>query len=272
MFYYTCLGENRPYAGNMKHEFDGKEISAQVLEQLVADRVPAGHHLVYLPTGPGTPSSNHELAEAAASLANAHGGFVVLGVRTEGGRPLEMVGLGDGDPERSLEEARRVLAERIHPNVDAHVTVVRFDGGGHALVVEVPPSLDAPHLADGIYPQRHGRTNVVMSPAEIDRVRAHRRNALEGFRARARELADAAQYNRIVKVKAGSVGLHLYVASAPLLLLGREAELAAGDVGLPGLQVLWGASGRRSSCGVPTSAPWGPDPTPGMRASRNSPT
>jgi len=228
----------------MENPLDGKALSAQALKTLVTDGTPAGHHLVYLPVGLGTPSSNRELANAVASLANAHGGLVVLGVETDGDRPRKLAGLGSGDPESDREEVRRTLTERIRPTVDAHVTVVRIAGGRHTLVIEVPPSLDAPHHVDGVYPQRSGRETVVMTAAEIDRVRAYRRSVLEGLRARALTLADAAQHNRIVRVKAGSVGLYLYVASVPHTLWGREVELASGDANLPGLQVLRGVVGE----------------------------
>ncbi|ADR37749.1 hypothetical protein Ocepr_2301 (plasmid) [Oceanithermus profundus DSM 14977] len=226
------------------------------LERLVTDRVRAGHHLVYVPR----PSDEDEeapqgeeagrdegesqveaLVHAAAALANAHGGVVVQGIEATGDLPVRLVGF-DGAPSFHVAMLLRdALEEHADPPIDNRVVTVDLDDGRYAIVVEIPPSLDAPHQVNGVYPQRSGRETVVMTAAEIDRVRAHRRTVLEGFRARARELADAAQHGRNVPVKeTDGVGLYLYVASVPLAVSGREVEIGPAGDGLPAMHLLLG--------------------------------
>lgn len=93
-----------------------------------------------------------ELAKDLAAMANSRGGMLVFGIRDEGDRAAELLGvpdLSDGVMERRIRQVGYNMVYppvqvRCHPLVEDHV---------YALVVEVPESDDAPHL---VQPRRDG--------------------------------------------------------------------------------------------------------------------
>ncbi|QAY60921.1 ATP-binding protein [Microbacterium protaetiae] len=88
---------------------------------------------------------NGDMPKDIAAMANSGGGVIVFGVRAEGKAAAERVDAGALD--EGVEQAlRRVAINAITPPV-LGLHIVHLDGGGNrAIVVAVPPSLDAPHL------------------------------------------------------------------------------------------------------------------------------
>jgi len=187
---------------------------------------PAGDHLVYVEALPDTPQEELTLARAAAALANASGGFIVVGVQPADSAP-RAVGVGAGDPDGDARTVEQVIASATFPPVDAYAAPVRLSGGRHLVVIEVPRSLDAPHLAGGTYPIREGATIRDMPAAERERLERDRASDLRTLRDRARAvtLGDVADEMFLRARLNGVRGAFLYVASIPTVLTGRGVEI-----------------------------------------------
>ncbi|EHB57970.1 AAA-4 family protein [Mycolicibacterium rhodesiae JS60] len=121
-------------------------LTDELLSEAVAARVAETDGLDWkseLPPAKGIPQT--EFPKDVAAMANSGGGVIVYGVREEQKAAIERVDVGEFDEahERSL---RNAAITAISPSVfglDIHrVGVV----GSRAVIVEVPPSLDGPHL------------------------------------------------------------------------------------------------------------------------------
>lgn len=191
-------------------------------------RQPEGIHLVYAEELPQTEPEEYTFAAHVAALANACGGFVLVGAAWNSERrEPELGGLGVGDPEAIPERLEEIVATHVEPKVDVLVTTLRIAGGWHLAVVEVPRSLGAPHHIDGAYPLRVGRGETEMAPEEcerLERARAGERRTLSE-RARAVALGHPERDTLLRGRHGGARGAFLYVASIPAVLSGRGVQL-----------------------------------------------
>lgn len=105
-----------------------------------------------------------DIAEPAAGMANASGGFLILGVeeRTYDGRRAVT---GVEDPEGAISRVKRRL-ENVQPPIDAEISVESVDGTT-VVVVEIPVWSALPHAIDGTFYIREGVTNRPMGPDEL---------------------------------------------------------------------------------------------------------
>jgi hypothetical protein len=127
-------------------------------------------------------------AEDVASLANAHGGVLVIGVRD---RPREIVGLGDvvREVENRLKVARQVIANHIEYDGDLvsfHQVVIPSDDGEKVcLVIVVAQSRMTVGVHDGqghyTYPVRRETGIDRVSPFEIEKQKTHVKNDNHDF-------------------------------------------------------------------------------------------
>ena len=187
-----------------------------------------GIHLVYVEKLPQTEPEEHTFAAHVAALANACGGFVLVGAVWNSKRSgPELGGLGAGDPEATTERLEEIVATHVEPKVDALVTTLRIAGGRHLAAVEVPRSLDAPHHIDGAYPLRVGREEKEMTPEECERLKLARAGERSNLRERARAVAlGHPEHDTLLRGRHGGVrGVFLYVASIPAVLSGRGVQL-----------------------------------------------
>ena len=207
---------------------------------------PAGDHLVYVETLPDTPQEELALARTAAVLANASGGFIVVGVQPADGAP-RAVGVGAGDPDGDARTVEQAIAGATFPPVDVYAAPVQLSGERHLVVIEVPRSLDAAHLVGGTYPIREGAAIRDMPAAERERLERDRASDLRTLRDRARAVAlgdmadEAFMRGRLNGVR----GAFLYVASIPAVLTGRGVEIE-----LPPNRVVFRLAGEALLAGV----------------------
>lgn len=107
--------------------------------------------------------ANRALAIDLASLAPA-GGTILVGVtddRPPAPAPVQLEGL--------RERVEQVARSAIDPPLGVQVREIPSADSRGYLVIEVPPSLDAPHAVDGVFRGRAGSTNVRLSAAEVRR-------------------------------------------------------------------------------------------------------
>lgn len=147
-------------------------ISDRLLDDAVAAGVPETDDLDWkseLPPASGLPLT--DFPKDVAAMANRGGGLIVYGVKESQGAAVARVDVGDVSEahERSL---RSAAVTSITPPVFG-LKVHRLSSGGmRAIVVQVPPSTDGPHL---IYrndyfgaPVRNGADTVWMKEGQIE--------------------------------------------------------------------------------------------------------
>jgi len=200
-------------------------LSDEAITKLLESQ-PAGDHLIYIEALPNSPQEELTLARAAAALANASGGFIVVGAQPVDGAP-RAGGVGAGDPDGDARTVEQVIAGATFPPVDVYAAPARLSGERHLVVIEVPRSLDAPHQAGGTYPIREGAAIREMPAAEREHLERDRASDLRTLRDRARAvtLGDMADEAFIRGRLNGVRGAFLYVASIPAVLTGRGVEI-----------------------------------------------
>jgi predicted HTH transcriptional regulator len=92
-----------------------------------------------------------ELAKLLASMANARGGYIIVGAK-EGG---EIIGF---DRPALAENKLRRASDSLKPPLNANGEMVSVDGKP-LFVISVPRSPNSPHLSNGKIFQRRGKTD-----------------------------------------------------------------------------------------------------------------
>lgn len=105
-------------------------------------------------------SANLEFARDVASLA-VHGGRIYVGVAETEGEPPHV------DPVDLSGLAEQVVATRVSPPLTITTQALRADDQSGVLIVRVPLSPRAPHMADGRYWRRLDKTKAPMTDIEV---------------------------------------------------------------------------------------------------------
>lgn len=115
------------------------ELTIGDLNRLIEDEIEESLFLEY--KGEWTA---RQLAKTVAAFANTEGGTLVLGMRTEGRRPVELTGIHhEGDLGESLDQLVRAT---IAPRADLRFVEIRLAGTRPSLVAEVPAGPSRPYL------------------------------------------------------------------------------------------------------------------------------
>ena len=134
----------------------------------------------------------------------------------------QVVGLELEDPDKAVSALEHAIRDLTKPAVEAHTVPVKLGNGRHVLVVEMPRSLNAPHMADGRFYRRVGRSTVPMNYMDIRRAFAELGDAVRKLRERLhRWIEDMERGHGPVEWKP-QPALFLYVASVPAF----DGELA----------------------------------------------
>lgn len=116
------------------------QIAADDLHRLIADQVEESLFLEYK-----SDMSSRGVSRTVAAFANTEGGTLILGVRTEGRLPVEILGLeAKGDLGESLDQ---MVRSSVAPRPDVRFWQVDDPSTDKScLVVEVPPGAARPYL------------------------------------------------------------------------------------------------------------------------------
>ena len=123
------------------------DISLDDIRLLVDNRVPEGPYLDYKETPySGRPQDRREMLRDATALANAEGGYLVLGVREDGaGRPVELIPFDN--PQGLAQAIRLACLDGIRDRVEGlEVRAFETSFNQGIIVVRVPSSQDRPHM------------------------------------------------------------------------------------------------------------------------------
>lgn len=220
------------------------ETSAADLQRLVDDGVRESRAIGYRSRLDDDDGDLCELLADVSSFANTAGGQLVVGMKSEDGVPVELVGV-----EASVLGAARIehaLRDGLDPGIAGlHVQVVALPGNGAAAVIQVARSLAGPHMVTfkgrrGFYARssigRHPmdvtelRTAFLESREFVDRARRWRRQRL--WRLGAEELPVRAS------AELPTLALHLVPfssAAGPRHDMTELSRMLLGPVGASGL-------------------------------------
>lgn len=180
---------------------------AEVIAAAAGGLLDEGHHVELKREIAAGPAANKELGRDLASCA-VDGGLIVVGITDDSGRAGTVVDVDlPGLAERVDQVARRITPPlsvlcRDLSNPDKP--------GRGVLLVEIPPSPDAPHMADERYWGRGDRTEHTLADAEVRELIAARSRA----RADARVLLDRFIDAEASAVAGNSLGT-LFVLAVP---------------------------------------------------------
>lgn len=125
-----------------------EQITEAVLRELIANQVSEAKTIEYKQSLPGTSDGDRkEFLADVSSFANASGGHLVYGMKEDGGLPVELCGLDEGDPDAVVSTIDSRIRDGIKPRIPGVVVWwVPLDGGRGAAVVRVPKSFASPHM------------------------------------------------------------------------------------------------------------------------------
>lgn len=194
-------------------------------------RLNEGDHLDLKRELPGGDRGNNSIAVDLASFALG-GGAIVVGVDEGPPAALTPVALR-GQRERVEQIAR----SSIDPPLRVAVREIAADGrgGDGYLVIDVPPSADAPHAVAGVFRGRSGTTNTVLTAHEVRRL--HEREPEGGVRPITEVLRRFVELDPTQEAQRRQA--HLFVVGRPLR---ADAEMLQPWSGTGG------RSGRVSMC------------------------
>ncbi|MGQ9555751.1 MAG: RNA-binding domain-containing protein [Anaerolineae bacterium] len=124
-----------------------QDLSLDDLKLLVENRVPEGPHLDYkeLPYG-GRPQDRREMLRDIVALANADGGYLIIGIREDlAGRATELAPIDD--PEPIAQSMQLTCLDGIRDRIEGlEVRVFEMGFNQGVVAVRVPPSDQRPHM------------------------------------------------------------------------------------------------------------------------------
>jgi len=205
------------------------ELEEEDLLALVRRGVSESLYLDYKRALPKNRDGRKELAKDVAAFANAYGGYLIYGVREEGGVAKEIVGLELQDPDREISALEHAIRDLTEPQVEVHVAPVELSNGRYVLVVEVPRSLNAPHMADGRFYRRAGRSSAPMGYMDIRRAFAERGDVIRKLRERFQQWVTDLERGHGPVEWGPQPSTFLYVASIPALDAGLTRVFGPED-------------------------------------------
>lgn len=129
--------------------FDGKvlsEITNEEIEQLVTDHIKENQNLEYkLTVNYKTPEERFETLCDIVSLANAGGGYLVIGIRDDGkGRAMRFENIENA--ESMIKSIRSICLEHVAERIEGIEFDIRHIKNCIILIVRVPTSSRIPHM------------------------------------------------------------------------------------------------------------------------------
>ena len=123
------------------------KLTEQDLLALISAGTAEGKSIEYKQALPGnSDEEKREFLADVTSFANASGGHIVFGMKEDQGLAKEMCGLGPVDPDAEilrLENIARGSVDPRIPGLGSHGVPLGI--GGHAIVMRIPASWQAPH-------------------------------------------------------------------------------------------------------------------------------
>jgi hypothetical protein len=150
--------------------FSGK-ITEQTIQNLINEGVEEFKHLDYKSELKlNTDREKKEFARDVSAFANSGGGILIFGVREEGHRPVEIVGIDLRDI--SKEKMENVILSCISPKISKQIVPVTLaEANRQVFVIIIDQSTNAPHMVikdkDNRYYKRYDFSSILMDEYEV---------------------------------------------------------------------------------------------------------
>ena len=147
-----------------------EDIDEKTIHGLISDKEPESQYLEYKQKPwDDTSKDRKESLYDVTALANAYGGTILLGIRTDGDIPVEIVGVENAAAVQSNLQKRAIAS--IDPRIPGLRIRVVQASGKDVVVIYVPRSGRSPHMVtlEGTnkFYRRHGKDKLLMSVDEI---------------------------------------------------------------------------------------------------------
>jgi predicted HTH transcriptional regulator len=144
----------------LKEEIQMQKLTEKAFRQLIARGETSTVELKIASPRPD------EMAERLCGLANAQGGFIIIGVADEN---LEIVGVPDKRIAQTIDVILRATRQIIKPELvlDPSEPEVHMLDGKKLVVATVPPNRGAVYQAGGVFWVRRGTYTVPLTHSEI---------------------------------------------------------------------------------------------------------
>jgi predicted HTH transcriptional regulator len=123
------------------------QVTEADLQQLKEDKVAERKNIEYKESSVGTSDrAKREFLADVSSFANAGGGHLILGIKEDGGVPVDICGIQIDDPDKEILRLEDMIRASIQPRLPGLVIhAVPLSSLPPALVIHVPRSWEMPH-------------------------------------------------------------------------------------------------------------------------------
>lgn len=114
-------------------------------------------------------SNKQKIRKAVVALANAEGGYLLVGVEDRG----KVVGIENSakgkDPQRVEERLLNIIEDGVDPNSPIRFTQIEEIDGGHVLIAEIDKADEIPYSENGRFYQRRGSESRKLNGMDLRR-------------------------------------------------------------------------------------------------------
>lgn len=130
-----------------KPDFDS--INHSDLTELIDGDVPESLYLEFKETTYGkNDEAKRELLKDVSAFANAHGGHIVIGMKENNGRPVELKGLDKSEVDSEIQRLEQIIRTGIEPSFSAHnfnLREIEINEKKSAIIIRIKQSWRLPH-------------------------------------------------------------------------------------------------------------------------------
>jgi ATP-dependent DNA helicase RecG len=122
-----------------------------------------------------TISDNQKIRKGVVALANAEGGYLLVGV-ADSGTVVGIENTGTGkDPQRVEERLVNIIEDGVDPRSPIRFTQIEEIDGGHVLIAEIEKAEEIPYSENGWFYQRRGSESRKLKGMDLRRFVEERR-------------------------------------------------------------------------------------------------
>lgn len=153
--------------------FQFDSIDKTVLERLVQDGINESIFIEYkTEVGLKETSDKIKFLKGVSSFGNTNGGDFLIGIRTENGIPVELVGISKADIDDAKLRMEQLIKTGLSPNLPVRIEEIRLDDTKSVILIRIPRSWSAPHLVMLGHDKFYGRHSAGSFPMDLDQIRA----------------------------------------------------------------------------------------------------
>lgn len=157
------------------HDKSLKDITIDDITDLISAQVQEDATIEYKETVPEqTGDAKREFKYDVSSFANAAGGHLILGIRENGGFPVEIVGVNVDNVDAEIRRLEEMILHGINPRIPGiGIVPVRTTEDKTVIVLRIPRSWSAPHMvSDGGTQRFYSRGATGKNLLDVEQIRS----------------------------------------------------------------------------------------------------